>query len=319
MIHNESFVPFFGVVEDNNDPDQLGRVQVRCYGFHPRNKGQIPTEGLPWMTCLVSNSSGVSGIGHTPYYAKGSTVFGYFIGKDLQTGLVMGSVAGAPGEAPDPKLGFFDPDGALPNYEVGESDVNRLARDRDVHWMVRQKSENRVESDEPEAHNGSQYPHNKVFETEAGHIKEWDDTPGNERIHEWHKAGTYYEILPDGSRVLKVVGDDYEIVVGDRSVRVQGDVSVKVDGSATVDVEGATILRAPSIQLGEDDKVEPSVLGDKLASWINNELVPWLNAHNHIGNLGFPTSPAATGSVGPFEAGTAEPEGDVYSKVNTNQ
>ena len=28
------------------------------------------------------------------------------------------------------------------------------------------------------------------METESGHVKEYDDTPGYERIHERHKSGT---------------------------------------------------------------------------------------------------------------------------------
>ena len=34
----DGFIWFVGVVEDRNDPDQLGRVRVRCLGF--------PTEDL---------------------------------------------------------------------------------------------------------------------------------------------------------------------------------------------------------------------------------------------------------------------------------
>ena len=30
----DGFVWFTGVVEDRNDPDALGRVRVRCLGFH---------------------------------------------------------------------------------------------------------------------------------------------------------------------------------------------------------------------------------------------------------------------------------------------
>ena len=35
------FVWFFGVVEDRNDPVQLGRVRVRCYGWHTDDKNEI--------------------------------------------------------------------------------------------------------------------------------------------------------------------------------------------------------------------------------------------------------------------------------------
>ena len=41
---------FIGVVEDNNDPDKLGRVKVRAYGHHTNDLSDIPLEYLPWAT-----------------------------------------------------------------------------------------------------------------------------------------------------------------------------------------------------------------------------------------------------------------------------
>ena len=37
----DGFVWFTGVVEDRNDPAKLGRVRVRCVGFHTENKNDI--------------------------------------------------------------------------------------------------------------------------------------------------------------------------------------------------------------------------------------------------------------------------------------
>ena len=44
----DGFVWFTGVVEDRDDPSKLGRVRVRCVGYHTDNKTKIPTEDLPW-------------------------------------------------------------------------------------------------------------------------------------------------------------------------------------------------------------------------------------------------------------------------------
>ena len=38
---------FFGVVEDRNDPIKLGRVRVRCLGWHTEDKKLLPTGSLP--------------------------------------------------------------------------------------------------------------------------------------------------------------------------------------------------------------------------------------------------------------------------------
>ena len=50
----ESFVWFYGVVEDWKDPLFLGRVKVRCIGFHTDDKTLIPTEDLPWADIIQS-------------------------------------------------------------------------------------------------------------------------------------------------------------------------------------------------------------------------------------------------------------------------
>ena len=61
------FVWFQGVVEDRNDPLQLGRVRVRCLGFHTEDKQLIPTEDLPWAYPVQPiSSAAMSGIGSTP-------------------------------------------------------------------------------------------------------------------------------------------------------------------------------------------------------------------------------------------------------------
>ena len=36
------------LLKDRNDPTKLGRVRVRCVGYHTDDKIKIPTEDLPW-------------------------------------------------------------------------------------------------------------------------------------------------------------------------------------------------------------------------------------------------------------------------------
>ena len=43
-----NFVWFIGEVEDRNDPLRLGRVKVRCFGWHTTDKAVLPSENLPW-------------------------------------------------------------------------------------------------------------------------------------------------------------------------------------------------------------------------------------------------------------------------------
>lgn len=54
------------------------------------------------------------------------------------------------------------------------------------------------------------YPFNHVKETESGHVIEFDDTPGAERIHEYHRSGTFREIHPDGKLVAQNMNEKYD-------------------------------------------------------------------------------------------------------------
>jgi len=86
-------------------------------------------------------------------------------------------------------------------------------------------------------------------------------------------------------------------------------------GMLNITVNGPVTVTAPKIDLGEGAALEPSVLGDKLAAWITSELKLWLDTHQHIGNLGSPTS----APVAPFQPGTGASGGAVYSTKNRNQ
>lgn len=82
---------------------------------------------------------------------------------------------------------------------------------------------------EPDVAYNSEYPYNKVYQSESGHIREIDDTPNAERLHEYHRSGSYKEFLPDGSYVKKIVNDDTEIVLRKKFVHVEASKSETVD------------------------------------------------------------------------------------------
>jgi hypothetical protein len=87
---------------------------------------------------------------------------------------------------------------------------------------------------EPEIPYDATYPYNHVYESEGGHIREMDDTPTKERIHERHASGTGYEIHPDGSKVTRVKQDNYTLVTGDDYAHIKGDQSTTTDGGVRV-------------------------------------------------------------------------------------
>jgi hypothetical protein len=83
-----------------------------------------------------------------------------------------------------------------------------------------------------------EYPYNSVRSTESGHLFEADDTPGYERIKEAHRRGTFYEILPDGTKVTKIVRDNFSLVVGNDFVNVRGAAIVTVEGDCNLYTKG---------------------------------------------------------------------------------
>lgn len=92
----------------------------------------------------------------------------------------------------------------------------------------------RVMFEEPKSAYNAEYPYNMVFESRSGHIQEFDDTPGFERYNRVHPAGSYEEIRPDGTRVVKIVGDDYQIVMQGRKLNVKGNLQVVIEGDAFI-------------------------------------------------------------------------------------
>ena len=137
--------------------------------------------------------------------------------------------------------GFADPRSFYPR-RVNEVDTNRLAvndaaKQHPVVNLKRRRIDDLV--GEPETQYATKYPYNHVKETESGHIVEFDDTPGHERIHEYHRSGTFYEVHPDGTKVTKIIGDDYEIVHQNKKLRVRGNIEVYCDGDADLYVRGS--------------------------------------------------------------------------------
>ena len=250
FIGKGNFIWFVGVVEDINDPVQLGRVRVRCFGWHTDDKSQIPTEMLPWAIPVnpVTGAS-ISGVGETPTgLVQGAWVIGFFIdGERAQEPAILGSIAASPYDDINTELGFNDPDEEFPRY-LKESDVNRLARGTQTKTYEPDSS-----IEEPEDPYNAQYPYNRVMESRSGHVKEYDDTPDAERIRELHKSGTFYQVHPDGTISTHIVRDRYTVVANNDSFHVSGDVRMIIAGNWDVDVSGDVSIDAKRIYLNRDN------------------------------------------------------------------
>ena len=136
----DGFVWFTGVVESRDDPAKLGRVQVRCLGYHTEDLNDIPSEDLPWAHVMMPvTDPAMQGLGTSPtFLTEGTWVVGFFRdANEKQQPVILGSLPGVPAYAADSSKGFNDPNGKYPgtishsNHGLNESDVSRLARGED--------------------------------------------------------------------------------------------------------------------------------------------------------------------------------------------
>ena len=258
FLGQDGFIWFVGVVEDRADPQHLGRVRVRCLGYHTADKIALPTSDLPWASpVLPITSSGISGIGQTPLgLVEGSWVFGFFRDSTYaQEPMILGSLPGRPSEEAG-EGGFYDPNKIFPRH-INEPDTNRLAvNDEDnphlglelrkatritglatADFNSKTNADNSVSEasdgdtwDQPEIAYASQYPNNHVYESESGHILEFDDTSAAERIHLQHKTGSSFEYNPNGDRVQIIKGIDYKLTSSHNLVNIEGRSDISIGG-----------------------------------------------------------------------------------------
>lgn len=298
LYGRDGFIWFTGVVEDRNDPERLGRVRVRLFSYHTEDKSKIPTNDLQWAHIIYPvTTPSMDGMGHTPsFLVEGSQVFGFFRDPDaFQEPMILGSIPGVASRSANSSKGFNDPNGIYPSV-TGEPDTSRLARGV-YHNSQEEKEENVTTGvssadgstwDELEIEHNAEYPRNHVFESESGHVVEFDDTIGSERIHEYHTSGTFYEIDAEGNKVTRVVGDNYEIVAGSNYVNIKGNANIHVNGNCNISSDGDMKFKAGSTEL------ESSVLGESLKSKLEEliDAIVTLTVPTAVGPSGPPVNSA---------------------------
>ena len=273
FMGQDGFNWFIGVVEDRADPEKAGRVRVRCMGYHTADVQKIPKDDLPWASVMMPVTAGAnSGIGFSPHFLlEGTWVVGFFRDPAKQEPVIMGALPGknttettnftiaasskvggysgssttsAPPAAATSAGGFIDPNAKYPSeLYLDIADTNLLAQESaDTHpskktkdtldegWTTATGTATQPASTQASA----KYPSNHVFETESGHYVEFDDTEGNERIHLYHKMGTFIEIDKSGNVVIKTVGNVTNITAGNMDTYVKGNYNLSVGGTMGV-------------------------------------------------------------------------------------
>lgn len=187
----------------------------------------------------------------------------YFLGEKVSTDRTISSQfevneQGIPKDrAKNLNTGFTDPDMKYPlRSHIGEPDTNRLARSKIAGTAVEKKDATRVTGvkradgttySQPATPYNAKYPYNHIYQTESGHIQEFDDTPENERIHWYHKSGTFTEVDVNGSHVNRIIGDGYEIIDNNGYVYVRGALSLTSEGVTNIYVNADCNLKVEGI------------------------------------------------------------------------
>ena len=328
----DGFRWFIGVVEDRNDPEKASRVRVRCFGYHDDDLDKIPTEDLPWAQVLApTDTPSMAGMGNTPHFlVEGSHVFGFFLDANfMQRPVVVGSIPGKPIDEANPEKGFSDPTARYPKT-LNEPDTNRLVRGSigEQHPSLLKRRGMQVSDvplstkpffaagvqpgvtedvrktwNEPDAKsNGpTRYPFNHVHESEIGHIHEIDDTPGGARLLQQHITGTFTEIHPKGDKVVKVVGESYEIVIKDKSILIEGDLNLTVNGNKNELIKGDYVLEVEGdsyTKIHKNQRIRVGVRGEKAGGGNREEEI--------VGNYAFDIRQSVKGRVGSAEDGARD-------------
>lgn len=275
FIGHDGFVWWIGVVENRMDPLNLGRCQVRIKGLHTDNLNQIDSKDLPWaMMIFPVNTSDST---PTRLKEGDMVIGFFMDGDAAQYPVVFGMFHGIPEDEPKQNSGFsdqrtadelivsprppksiiFNTDGSgaeiqenetaklYPN-QLNEPTTSRLCRNESIENTIINSKNNSLVNvqdskgnfwQEPKSEYNTVYPYNQVTSTESGHYFEMDDTPTAERIHLYHRSGTFSEIHPDGSKVDKIVKNKYSITMKDDSVFIMGDCSITVQGNAKIYIQ----------------------------------------------------------------------------------
>lgn len=272
------------------DDNSRGRVRVRIFGIHPDDTTLVPDQDLPWAWPIQSlMSAAVGEVGMTPHaLMQDSVVFGLFVdGVDAQMPVILGTLQ----------------KGALPPLAIGTQSLPK----------------GNTAGIEPGTPYAAKYPFNRVYQSESGHAVEVDDTPGAERIHVFHRMGSYVEIGPDGSLVVKAIGDGFQVFVKDNNIYTQGetniyskgnlnlqaynDVNMNVSGDANIAVKGDARLKASDVFVEADSiNLRGHVLADSLD--VGSIIAGTISADSVFSQF----APGTGGPEEPEESGLSDPQ-----------
>lgn len=239
----DTFKWWVGVVVSRDDPLQIGRLKVRIFGDHG-TPDDIADDDLPWCNVMmpINKAStlveGGNAVGQSATGAlNGSVVIGFYAdGDSKQMPIAMGTMVGAPLNIP---LG----EGTTPQFAPTDMpyEARGIKSTRDIDFSE-------IGGFEPAGPLiGAQqaiYPYNKVEVTESGHLVEYDDTPGSERIFIRHKVGSYHHFDVNGDTANKSMGNNWEIIGNNKLQFIKANFLASVEGAYVITAKSSVLIQS---------------------------------------------------------------------------
>jgi hypothetical protein len=107
----------------------------------------------------------------------------------------------------------------------------------------------------------TEYTKTDVNVTSSGHVIEYNDTPGNERILLKHRTGAGIDILPDGSVAISARGKHVMTILDDMTIVVSGNAKYQFKGNLDFDVKGALNINASEMNVSVTGNVTENIGG----------------------------------------------------------
>src|SRR5210317_610117 len=285
FMGRDGFIWFFGVCEDRDDPKALGRIRVRCFGYHTDDLTKLPTQDLPWAHVMLPPTAQVGAFHNIK---PSDWVFGFFRDPDtLQQPVIMGITPGIPSTAADPSKGFSDPNspdapdtqdakykkepdfGPYPE-RIGQADTSRLTSgllephpeiaERDLAYtkevpIANDEPDNPNKWDEPRTTDPTDFgllasgTNPETGEARAPKLRRGTEYPYNHVLETEGGHIKEYDDTPYAERIYEkhVAGTFYEIDAdGNRVTRIVGNNYEIIAGTNYVNVKGDVNLTIDS-------------------------------------------------------------------------
>jgi len=285
------------VVEDNKDPDYLGRVKLRVLGVHNPKLKDVKTEELPWSRCLHPLDQGNT-FGTSTNIKVGTWGWCFSLNESDTEFLFIGTSKGVfnsvtTKDTDGDEIGFKDPSGQFP-IRKGIPDNPLMYGEKLNPDITRDRVKVESFSEQKDTADKAVYPNNKVYEDYEGNIVEIDGTKGNPRIRIQHSSGARVEISTKG---------DITIQASDR-----GNLWIETPGIFALGADGNIIFEGDfkvvgSIECTGDISDKTGTLDSLRQQHDTN--VSTFNSHTHLYNPG-PGSPTPT--VTPNSPETPDPK-----------